>query len=432
MSKTVLRGKFFHKAKVAKESFQVTENKKLFNPSILDKAKQRLPLHTAESFATAYVPTHDRIFNDAKLPNKYVMASEAINALGDYKRELGIRFGGLNLAIEKSGATTEDKNVLRGKFAKLKQISEEAISLADMWDRSMIKLGITQNGLLNSNENTLCIARNIISRFLAGTKPITPFALPYTSKENVFANAFDIVQMRQYLKVDPHPSKPMLDDLIARENVFYKNIVNLDDKELKEKATAVIDLADMKFEKAMTANFITDWKIKSWEQNVGKDQKDTNAEVVKRVEEKFEALWGRKLNDDECKIVSATTNNEDVMDIVPSPYEKFVIKLSKESIADKGLESGGLIVPLTSTESSTNRFKAKILATLVRSLEKFSIINEYDLNEFEKFCNSTNLHLLRSGEDDGAIADGGATADAAGDASVADAGGGDASMGTEE
>jgi hypothetical protein len=182
----------------------------------------------------------------------------------------------------------------------------------------------------------------------------------------------------------------MVDDLFSRENVFYKSLVEFDDKKVQDEAAAVIDLSDMQFEKALTANFITDYRIKAWEQNVGKDQKDTNAEVVKRVKDKFENLWGRPLNEDETKIVEATTNGEDVTEIIPTPYEKFVIKLSKEALLGKSNENAsGISInkPLTTEEKKNIRFKAKLLTTVFKTAESFKLIDPNDVMEFETFCN---------------------------------------------
>jgi hypothetical protein len=365
-----------------------------FTSKDLKKAKQALLLHTAESFASTFIPMHDKTLNDMELPNIHEMASEGVNAIGDIKKEVGIRVNGIKYAIQKSTESQEDKDILSSKLDKLITISTEAVSLANAWSGSLQTLGLTQNGLLNSNESTLLIARNIISRFLTGTKSTNPFPLPYTSKENVLSNAFDLVQLRQNLKAVENPNPEAVKDLIARENLFYHSVVSMDDKETKDKATAVIDLTDMVFQKALTANFITDYKIKSWEQNVGKDQKDTNAEVLSRVEKKFEHLWQRPLNADEKAIVAATTNNNDVTEIIPSPYEKFLIKLTKESVFDKSIEANTPIAPLSAKENELNRFKAKIFTTLLKSLERFNLVDKYDLMEVDKFCNSTNLNLL--------------------------------------
>jgi hypothetical protein len=174
--------------------------------------------------------------------------------------------------------------------------------------------------------------------------------------------------------------------------------VSIDDKETKEKASAVIDLSDMEFQKAITANFITDYRIKAWEQNVGKDQKDTNAEVLSRVEKRFEELWQRPLNDDEKAIVAATTNNEDVTEIIPTPYEKFLIKLSKESMFDKSVETNSPISPLSQEENSANKLKSKIFTSILIALEHFNFVDKYDLMEVDKFCNSTNIDLLNIGK----------------------------------
>jgi hypothetical protein len=370
-------------------------NGESFTSKMLKEAKAHLPLHTAESFAKAYVPLDERDFNDMSLPDVKIMASEATNAMGNAKKEIDIRLLGAKYLIEKSDKLSkEDKITLAEKLNKLSSISNEALYLANIWGNSMEKLNITQNGLLNSNESTLFIARNIISRFLTNTKSPTPIPLPYTSKENFLTNAFDILQLRQELTAQENPPRPAIDDLISRENVFYHNVAKIDDNETKEKATAVIDLTDMVFKKALTANFITDWKIKSWEQNVGKDQKDTNTEVKARVEDKFEKLWQRPLNTDEKAIVSATTNNDDVTEIIPTPYEKFLIKLTKESTFDKSIENGKPVSPLTPEEKEANRFKAKIFTTMLKSLEKFNLVDKYDFMEIDKFCNSTNFNLL--------------------------------------
>jgi hypothetical protein len=369
-----------------------------FTAKVLKKAKSTLLLHTAESFGSAFIPIHDRDINDMDLPDKFTMASEGVNAIGDVKREIDIRLSGAKYALSKSTASTEDKQIIAEKIDKLATISKEAAALVDIWSQSLQKLGLTQNGLLNSNESTLSIAQQIISRFLADTRSPTPLPLPYTSKENILTNAFDILQLRQTLKSQENPNPEAVKDLISRENVFYHNVVSIDDPETKEKATAVVDLTDMIFKKAITANFITDYRIKAWEQNVGKDQKDTNTEVVSRVEKKFERLWQRPLNNEEKAIVSATTNNEDVTEIIPTPYEKFLIKLTKESMFDKSIENNNQIAPLSPKENENNRFKAKLFTTILKSLEHFNLVNKYDFMEVDKFCNSTNLNLLHIGK----------------------------------
>jgi hypothetical protein len=365
-----------------------------FTSKDLKRAKEGLLLHTAKSFASAFIPVSGGALSDAELPDKYIMASEGVNALGDIKKEVEIRLAGTKYAIIKGTESQEEKDILSEKLNKLTDISTEAVFLSGAWAASLHKLGLTQNGLLNSNESTLFVSRNIISRFLTGTKTINPFPAPYTSRENILANAFDIIQLRQTLKAEENPNSEAVKDLVSRENLFYHNVVSMDDKETKEKATAVIDLNDMVFKKALTANFITDYKIKSWEQNVGKDQKDTNAEVTSRVEKKFENLWQRPLNSDEKAIVVATTNNEDVTEIIPTPYEKFLIKLSKESMFDKGVENNKPIASLTPEENGNNRFKAKLFTTILKSLESFNLVDKYDIMEVDKFCNSTNINLL--------------------------------------
>jgi hypothetical protein len=374
-----------------------THNNGSFTSKALKKAKSSLPLHTAESFAKSYIPIHERDLSDVSFPDVKIMGSEAVNAVGDVRKELDIRIAGARYAVEKSSTLSkEDRDTLFGKIEKLNTIGSEALSCTNIWNNALHKLGLTQNGLLNSNESTLFIARNIISRFLTKTKIPNALPLPYTSRENVLSNAFDIIQLRHILSSQEHPVKAALDDLVSRENVFYRNIVTIDDTETKDKATAVVDTTDMVYNKALTANFITDYNIKAWEQNVGKDQKDTNAEVCSRVEDKFKALYQRELNGEEKEIIKATTNNHDVTEIIPTPYEKFLIKLSKESLAAKSIENDKQISSLSKEENEDNRFKAKVFTSLVKSLERFNLINKDDLMEMDNFCESINVNLLHS------------------------------------
>jgi hypothetical protein len=171
---------------------------------------------------------YDKDLNDASFPDVKTMASEGVNAVGDIKRAVEMRLAGTGYAITKGTSSEEDKKILFEKLDKFRAISNEALLLADIWAKSMHKLGITQNGLLNSNESTLFVARNIISRFLTKTKVPGVLPLPYTSRENILNNAFDILQLRTVLKAEENPDKSIVDDLISRENIFYHNVVSID------------------------------------------------------------------------------------------------------------------------------------------------------------------------------------------------------------
>ena len=105
------------------------------------------------------------------------------------------------------------------------------------------------------------------------------------------------------------------------------------------------------------------------------------------MKEKFEEFWGRTLNDEELDIIKATTNGEDVTEIIPSPYEKFVIKLSKEAYLGRSNENGISIAHGLSEDQKTNiKFKAKLLTTVYKAAERFNLIDSNDVMEFENFC----------------------------------------------
>lgn len=360
----------------------------------LKAAKEACQVLNAENFAGKFIPTHSRTFNSQDLPTVNQMASECVNAIGDVGKELEYKFGALKWAIKEykdsKEASKESVEALDKKYNALNNISTEALELSEQFKTSMSDLGIGSDSLADSKESTFCVARNII-KLIANTRKVAKIPLPYTSMENVLANAFDIVQMRQTAKNAKTVAPAYADDLFSRENLFYKSIVKFDDPEIKQKAAAVIDLSDMNFQKAISANFITDYKIKAWEMNIGPDAaKNANAVVTDRVTATFENLWGRKLNDDEKRIIEATTNNDDVTEIIPTPYEKFIIKMSRENLLAKGTESAAS-TGFSKEEKANITFKAKLFTTMIKAAEHFNLIDATDDLEFEKFCDTYNL-----------------------------------------
>lgn len=359
------------------------------NGADLKAAKESLDLFSPISLAKKRVPLHPQIFNSSKLPSIEELSSECANAGEGVEKEFKFRLDGLKYALKQSNLSSESAGVITDKINDYGKIIAESLDKAKFYTKSLENAGLTVNGLIYSNENTLCIARNIINRFLTNKQFVSPTVRPYTSKENIFANAFDIVQLRQFINKKDNPKKYMVDDLIARENVFYHNMINFNDAEVKKQATAIIDLSAMNFKKAMSPNFITDYKIKSWELNVGeKSNKEINEEVVKRVKEKFEKLWMRELNDEEMKIIRGAANQEDVTELVPNPYEKFLITMTKESIMARGSEDPSIGIKLSKEEKKDIEWKSRLMTTVYKTAESFGMIDKYDPNGVDKFINT--------------------------------------------
>lgn len=358
------------------------------------ESRPALNLYNARSLAEKRIPIHPIAFSGMVLPDVNSLSAECVNAVGDVDKEFKIRFDGLKLASKLStNIGKESLDMVNEKIDKYGKILGEAVSNSETFKRSLESLGITSQGLIRSNEDTLIVARNIINRFLLKKQLVSPTVRPYTSKENIFANAFDIVQLRQHLDRQKEPKTEEVNDLISRENVFYHNLVNFNDEAVKKEAASVVDLSKLNFRKAMSPNFITDYKIKVWEENIGdKSNIEINNEVVKRVQDKFEKLWMRKLNPAEMEIIKATTNQQDVTDIVPTPYEKFLITMSKESLLARGSESAELGArAFTKQEKKDIEWKARLMTTVYKSAEAFNILNGTDKVNFEKFTTMIKL-----------------------------------------
>ena len=355
----------------------------------LAKAKESLSIKTAESFAMKTVPSHPRTFDEMKLPSVIDVASESCSVIGDINKEFNIQFDSLSYGIRQIGEAKSEE-ALRAKMDKLKSISTEAFKMAEGFKNSLYDIGLSSDGLVNSKENTFFCAANLI-KMIAGTRKINDTVLPYNSTENVLANAFDVLQLRKECKFAVgEVDQSKADELYSREAMFYRNIAAIEDPELKKEAAAVIDLTDMKLEKALTTNFITDYKIKAWEVNVGKDANSKMNEVVtNRVKDSFEKLWGRELNDTEMEIIQAVTSGKDVTAIAPSPYEKFAIKLTKDAVFNaKSTEA--VKFNLDANEKKNIMFKAKIYTTLVKACERFNILDANDEWAINEFCERLN------------------------------------------
>lgn len=354
-----------------------------------------LNLFTSESFGEKEIPVHPKSFESFTIPDVNVLASEALNIMDATKLHdvVETRFDALKYAIKRDALMSdESKAACEEKRSQYGKVFGDAINQSKAFSKAMSDCGISAHGLTRVTESTLCIARNIINRFIKKSQHVSIFPKPYTSKENVISNAFDIVQLRKVIATQESPDPEMVNDLFSRENVFYHNIVNVATPELKKEATAVIDLSLLNFRKAMSPNFITDYKIKSWELNVGdKSNFEINAEVKKRVSEKFEKIWGRKLNEEENAIIAAACNQDDVTEIVPTPYEKFMVSMTKESMGlDRSGESGNTISSLTSAEASSIRWKSKIMTTAYKAAERFGLFRK-EVNDIDKFIKFNNI-----------------------------------------
>ena len=356
-------------------------------------AKESLNLYNARSLAEKRIPLGLKAFESMTLPKVDDLAAECVNAVGDVKTEMGYRIDGLKIAARQAhGISAEASAAINEKIGEYGKTIANAINDSNFYIKKMNEIGLTPQGLIRSNENTFAIARNIINRFIFKKQFVSPEVRPYNSKENVFANAFDIVQLRQYLDKKKNPSTEMVNDLESRENVFYHNIVNYNDENVKKEATAIIDLSRLNFQKAISPNFITDYRIKVWEENIGdKSNIEINSEVCKRVEENFKKLWGRDLNDAEKQIIKATTQQDDVTEIVPTPYEKFLITMSKEAVLAHGSEDPVKGAGLTRDEKKDIEWKSRLMTTVYKTAESFGILKEDDKVNFQKFVNMVGM-----------------------------------------
>ena len=343
--------------------------------------------YSVEAFAEKYLPTHATVFADMEMPDKYTLASEMFTVAGDLTKDIDRRFTALEYSLKNSAIIGEESvPILKERINDYRKLTKEACDICNMWSRDAQVLGITQNSLLNSQENTLSIAKNIITRFITNERMPANEMLPYTSNENLIINAFDLMQLRHMVDEGPY-SESVANEYLARENLFFKHLLDWDDKKIKEQAQAIIDMGKMKVEKAFTPEFIRDFKMKAWEMNVKPNiNPDAHAEVVNRVKETFEQFYGRPLNKEEIDIIEATAEQRDVTEICPTPFEKFVIQLTNNQL-DNNTKSQEAFMNGEIEESTRKGIlsNAILLTTMFMTVEQFGLLPSNDWDTFESF-----------------------------------------------
>lgn len=369
------------------EGDETTEEKESVNEETVDQNKDKEEeVTTAEEAAKVYIPITKKQLKNRKKFSVESVTNDFFKSVGDIKQEATIRLNSLKYAIEASPSDKNDEFNYLDEYEEVLELTTEALKNVDSIQDTFLKLGLTQNGIYKPNHVSLEVGKNIITRFINNNKSVSVYPKDY-STENVISNAFDIIQLKRDInsnKYDPSTKSSMINEFEARESAFYKNIVNIDDKEVKEAALNVMKLQDVKLEEVVTSTFVKDYNFNVWESNIG-SAKNVQDTVKKNVQKKFEETWGRPLNKDEMDLIEAITNNEDATEIIPTEFEKFVIKFGKEEVTNDTSSESINFKPLTKKRIV---FKAKVFTTIYKTLDRLNILKDGDKNRFDSFLNA--------------------------------------------
>jgi hypothetical protein len=333
---------------------------------------------SAEAVARKFVPILPRHLKESTDYDVNAMAVEFARATGILSTELKIRKDSLKLAISTENLT--DKNEYLEKYNELDKKTTEALSLSNEYIRSLEDMGLTQNNRFRKDEVSFECAKNIVDRFINKTTSVSVYPKDYTSTENIIANAFDIMQLHRM--VTEGKDKSLYNEYETRESAFYKNMINVDSPEVKNAALAVLKLGDVKVEDILSPNFVKEYKIDVWTTNF-KDIKNVNDLVFDNVSKRLSETWGRDLTKEEQDIIRATTNEEDATEILPTEFEKFVVKFGKEAL--NASTENGRALAFTDTQRKQIKLKAKVFATIAKSLEYLQIVDADDSKALDKF-----------------------------------------------
>jgi 23S rRNA maturation mini-RNase III len=336
----------------------------------------------ASTVALESIPALPRFLTTWKKPNIASTAASYFRATGDIKEAVNLRLDSLRIAFGVESASPEKTKYLE-TFKELEMASEEALAQAGEIEKHFLKLGLTQNGIYKKGEVSFECAKNIIGRFVNHTIPCSLESFQWNDTKEILDNAWNIVHFKREIREGKHRfNSGAIDKFNSMESAFYKNLVDVEKQDVKDAALHVVNLQDVILEKCINTEFVKDFKMNVLDLNV-RDIKNVNEEVYNRVTSRMKETWGRELTQEEKDIIKATTNTEDSTEILPTPFEKFMIKFGRDAYA-KSAESG----PIMHIDEPTRKkvkLRSKVYTTLWLTMEHCGLVNADDAQEFEKF-----------------------------------------------
>jgi len=335
------------------------------------------------------VPTERKSVESFKPYNTKKIVEELLKYGGNIEEEFKIR-----KLMLKNLVTLESSDIIKNKHDVIVENAEKVRNLYNHYESRFDVLGFNPRAIFDKkNAFTVECAKEIYRRYVSKKNRKT---VTLESFEDVDINTpkklvnylFNLNQFKKQFKNKKMPSV-VYDKFVSYESVLLKSIDGMD-QDTVEKIKALGDIHELDLSNVMNTK---DFKNSLFEV-VNKNDFENKGEfkniemvdkIVSRVSEYMNKSGNTKtFNEGELEeLIKSVINNNDVTEIFPTVYEKFIISVGNRTIrmSEESCSEFGAI-----NFNSIER-KARLLTTLYVASKHFNLIDKND----EKFINQLSF-----------------------------------------
>ncbi|MBR1818274.1 MAG: hypothetical protein IJ772_05425 [Bacilli bacterium] len=299
------------------------------------------------------------------------------------------RFEMLSELVEK-----ERDSDLTAKFNDYRARATEALNEAELVISAMENVHVTPFGLEDIDDPTNLYVGAKFYHFAKGDLKIsqqTP-KRKWEGLEDGINAVFDLLNIKHAIRVahdnkDYDTIKGLAPEVASRESVCYENLMNIpDDDSKKQEIQNLLKLEELEFDPSdiVAPEFLTSIKIaldttKAKTTKCGISDEEAEKAIHERAKNRIEFITQHDITADQDEIITAMIEGRDISDYAPTPFEKFVLKESKDEVKDSGdpelgAESAGRILDRACVCS--------VLHSFVNSCKPMSESKTKEFNEY--------------------------------------------------
>jgi hypothetical protein len=370
-----------------------------------------------ESIGKTIVPISPNQIDQNNIPSLKALTSIYIKGSENLRDYIDARFDKLKEFIDR-----ENDDELTSKYNNLRERSNEAFNNASVIKDKLWQAGFTPFGIIDpSNKLSIFIGRKLIKTINSGHK--VTFSLEdleeeqnpkfgkeldekdatseenvnegehgtpphdltdYNSVEHLINQSFDLCATK--IRYNRNPSTKLKQEILSKEGILFENISTLPEDQ-KQAVINVMNLSEIDWDGSILVKdeFVNSLKLAVTNiQVITSKAVDQNDAIKERAIVNLEGIFGRALIDDEKNLIAAIISGVDSTDIVPSVFEKFLLKEAKKEPIDSELGQENI-------EFIKN--KSKCLLAIHTTVNKLNILSQEDLKEFNDYLLDTKENL---------------------------------------
>ena len=336
------------------------------------------------------VPLSPTKLDNLEVPSKHALAAvfaKSTESIDNLRNHLTARFAILSDIVK-----NENDTELSDKYTDYYKTSMEAFDQAEVILKSLNDCGLTPFGVEDKDDiSSLIIASKLYKDAngalkLKNAEPKREFK----SFEDAIDAVFDIGLIKQSLKKTG--STEDLNDLTSREGLFWENLYKLEDDDEKKNAIKnVMNLQDLQISPKVlvTDEFYNSLKIavegSSIRATGTATPSEANEKLYNNAKERIGAILNKDIDPDQDEIIKAIISNRDPVDYIPTPFEKFIIKIGKDKngtiVNGKG-KDGDFELGNESVDIYNKAILLQVLHTFVDKTKPFDEQSTEDFNTY--------------------------------------------------